>query len=152
MEESRLVLPLEAKDLQGLIPHQFPFLLVDRVLELERFGRIKALKNVTINESYFSGHFPQQPIMPGVLIIEALAQAAAILASASFEAQKDMMYLFAAISEARFKKPVYPGDTLILNVNLLNHKSGVGRFSAYALVEERVAVQAKLTCAQKKVK
>ena len=102
------------------LPHRFPFLLVDRVLELERGKHIKALKNVTINEPFFSGHFPHRPVMPGVLMLEALAQAAALLAFDALGVTPDdkTVYYFAGIDAARFKRPVEPGDQLILHVEL----------------------------------
>ncbi|MCV2504106.1 MAG: 3-hydroxyacyl-ACP dehydratase FabZ, partial [Neisseriaceae bacterium] len=124
-----VALPIEAKDIEKIIPHRNPFLLVDKVLELEPLKRIKALKNVSMNEPYFKGHFPGYPVMPGVLIIESLAQAAAILATLSFETKEDELYFFASISNARFKKPVHPGGTLILEASILNQKRGIGKFA-----------------------
>ncbi len=130
------------------LPHRYPFLMVDRVLELEHGKRIKALKNVTVNEPYFAGHFPHRPVMPGVMMIEALAQAAALL---SFDAvgsspSDNQIYYFAGIDAARFKRPVEPGDQLILDVTLDRMKSGVFKFTARASVEGELAVEASLTC------
>jgi 3-hydroxyacyl-[acyl-carrier-protein] dehydratase len=130
------------------LPHRYPFLMVDRVLELEHGKRIKALKNVTVNEPYFAGHFPHRPVMPGVMMIEALAQAAALL---SFDAvgsspSDNQIYYFAGIDAARFKRPVEPGDQLILDVTLDRMKSGVFKFTAQASVEGELAVEASLIC------
>jgi 3-hydroxyacyl-[acyl-carrier-protein] dehydratase len=130
------------------LPHRYPFLMVDRVLELEHGKRIKALKNVTVNEPYFLGHFPHRPVMPGVMMIEALAQAAALL---SFDAvgsspANNEIYYFAGIDGARFKRPVEPGDQLILDVVLDRMKSGVFKFTARATVEGDLAVEAALIC------
>ena len=130
------------------LPHRYPFLMVDRVLELEHGKRIKALKNVTVNEPYFAGHFPHRPVMPGVMMIEALAQAAALL---SFDAvgsspADNQIYYFAGIDGARFKRPVEPGDQLILDVTLDRMKSGVFKFTARATVEGELAVEASLIC------
>jgi 3-hydroxyacyl-[acyl-carrier-protein] dehydratase len=135
------------------LPHRYPFLMVDRVLELEHGKRIKALKNVTVNEPYFLGHFPHRPVMPGVMMIEALAQAAALL---SFDAvgsspANNEIYYFAGIDGARFKRPVEPGDQLILDVTLDRMKSGVFKFTARATVEGDLAVEAALICTVRKV-
>ena len=112
------------------LPHRYPFLLVDRVLELEPGKRIRALKNVTINEPFFVGHFPQRPVMPGVLMLEALAQAAALLAFKTLDIKPDdkTVYYFAGIDGARFKRPVEPGDQLILDVEVLRMKAGIWKF------------------------
>jgi len=135
------------------LPHRYPILLVDRVLELEPSRRIRALKNVTINEPYFVGHFPHRPVMPGVLMLEALAQAAAVLAFESLGAEPDeqTVYYFAGIDNARFKRPVEPGDQLLLDVTLVRAKAGVFKFAATALVGEEVAVEAGLTCAMRRI-
>jgi 3-hydroxyacyl-[acyl-carrier-protein] dehydratase len=135
------------------LPHRYPIMLVDRVLELEKNKHIRAIKNVSINEPYFSGHFPKRPVMPGVLMLEALAQAAAILAIKTVEIEFDenTIFYFAGIDGARFKRPVEPGDQLILDVTLLRMKAGVCKFAAKALVGEEVAVEAELTCTMRKV-
>ena len=130
------------------LPHRYPILLVDRVLEIEKGKRIKALKNVSINEPHFLGHFPHRPVMPGVLMLEALAQAAALL---SFDAQgvspdNKTVYYFAGIDSARFKRPVEPGDQLILDVELLRSKSGIFKFKGLASVNGEVAAEAELMC------
>jgi 3-hydroxyacyl-[acyl-carrier-protein] dehydratase len=135
------------------LPHRYPIMLVDRVLELEKNKHIRAIKNVSINEPYFTGHFPKRPVMPGVLMLEALAQAAAILAIKTVDVQFDenTIFYFAGIDGARFKRPVEPGDQLILDVTLLRMKAGVCKFAAKALVGEEVAVEAELTCTMRKV-
>ena len=131
------------------LPHRYPLLLVDRVLEFELGKRLVALKNVTINEPFFVGHFPQRPVMPGVLMLEALAQAAAILALESADVQIDdkTLVYFAAIDNARFKRPVEPGDQLLLEIKLLRLRQGVQRFEARARVGDELAVEAEMMCA-----
>jgi len=135
------------------LPHRYPFLLVDRVLELELNKRIRALKNVSINEPYFQGHFPHRPVMPGVLMLEALAQAAALLAfeSTGDGVDENMVIYFAGIDGARFKRPVEPGDQLILDVTLDRVKSGIYKFTAQGLVDGELAVSAELMCTKRKV-
>jgi len=135
------------------LPHRYPFLLVDRVLSIEKGKSIRALKNVTINEPFFGGHFPHRPVMPGVLMLEALAQAAALLSfdALDTESTQDMVYYFAGIEGARFKRPVEPGDQLILEAELLRMKAGIFKFKVRALVEGELAVEAELTCAMRKV-
>jgi 3-hydroxyacyl-[acyl-carrier-protein] dehydratase len=136
-----------------LLPHRYPFLLVDRVLEVEKGKYIKALKNVTINEPFFNGHFPHRPVMPGVLMLEALAQAAALL---SFETvgkglDENTVYYFAGIDGARFKRPVEPGDQLILEVELDRVKAGIYKFKAKASVGTELAVAAELMCTMRTI-
>lgn len=135
------------------LPHRYPFLLVDRVLELDKGKTIKALKNVSINEPFFEGHFPHRPVMPGVLMLEALAQAAALLAFDALDASPsdDMVYYFAGIDGARFKRPVEPGDQLILEVELLRMKAGIFKFQSRASVAAELAVEAELTCAMRAI-
>ena len=135
------------------LPHRYPFLLVDRVLELELNKRIRALKNVSINEPYFQGHFPHRPVMPGVLMLEALAQAAALLAfeSTGDGVDENMVIYFAGIDCARFKRPVEPGDQLILEVTLDRVKSGIYKFTAQGSVDGELAVSAELMCTKRKV-
>lgn len=135
------------------LPHRFPIILVDRVLAVEPGKRIVALKNVTINEPYFSGHFPHYPVMPGVLVIEAMAQAAAILSFTSLGKQADgkSLYYFAGIDGARFKRPVGPGDQLRLEVELLREKAGIGKFKGTALVDGQLVAEAELLCAYRQV-
>jgi 3-hydroxyacyl-[acyl-carrier-protein] dehydratase len=130
------------------LPHRYPFLMIDRILECEPGKSILALKNVTINEPYFGGHFPHHPVMPGVLIIEALAQAAAVLTFKTEGAKGDRnsVYYFVGIDGARFKKPVTAGDTLRLHVTLARHVRGIWKFDAQARVEDAVVAQAQLMC------
>jgi len=135
------------------LPHRYPIILVDRVLELEAGKKIVAIKNVTINEPVFMGHFPHYPVMPGVLIIEAMAQAAAILSFITFDKKSDpdSLYYFAGIDGARFKRPVEPGDQVRLEVELLREMRGVAKFSGRALVDGQVAAEADLMCAYRKI-
>ncbi|MBU3740388.1 MAG: 3-hydroxyacyl-ACP dehydratase FabZ [Rhodoferax sp.] len=135
------------------LPHRYPFLLVDRVTDLEKGVRIRALKNVTMNEPFFQGHFPYRPVMPGVLMLEALAQAAALLAFDALDTTPDSqsVYYFAGIDGARFKRPVEPGDQLTLEVELLRMKAGIFKFKARARVGDEVAVEAELTCAMRSI-
>ena len=135
------------------LPHRYPFLMVDRVLELDKGKRILALKNVTMNEPYFVGHFPRRPVMPGVMILEALAQAAAILAFDNIGVLPDdkTVFYFAGIDAARFKRPVEPGDQLLLHATLDRMKAGIVKFSARALVGEAVAAEAVLMCTMRTV-
>ncbi len=135
------------------LPHRYPFLLVDRVLELDKGVRIRALKNVTYNEPFFTGHFPARPVMPGVLMLEALAQAAALLSFDALDTEPgdDTVVYFAGIDNARFKRPVGPGDQLILEASIDRHKAGIYRYKARALVDEQVAVEAELMCTMRKV-
>ena len=135
------------------LPHRYPILLVDRVLELEEGKRIKAIKNVTINEPFFEGHFPHRPVMPGVLMLEALAQAAALLSFVTLGETPDdkTVYYFAGIDAARFKRPVEPGDQLILEVTLERRKAGIFKFKARATVGDELAVEAELMCTMRRV-
>lgn len=130
------------------LPHRYPFLLVDRVLECIPAERILALKNVSINEPFFPGHYPHHPVMPGVLIVEALAQAAAILSFKTMGGKPDdkSVYYFVGIDGARFKKPVSPGDQLMLEVSIKANKRGLWKFAAQALVGNQVAAEAELMC------
>lgn len=139
---------MDIQDILKRLPHRYPFLMVDRVLDIETGRRIKALKNVTMNEPFFSGHFPNRPVMPGVLMIEALAQAAAILAfehHGVLPDDKTVVY-FVGIDNARFKRPVGPGDQLILNCSLERSKGGIYKFETHATVNDQIAVSADLMC------
>ena len=135
------------------LPHRYPFLLVDRVLELDKGKRIKALKNVTMNEPFFTGHFPNRPVMPGVMMLEALAQAAAILAFDNVDVRPDdsTVFYFVGIDNARFKKPVEPGDQLVLNATLERSKAGIVKFAAHATVGDTTVVSADLMCTMRRV-
>ena len=135
------------------LPHRYPILLVDRVLEIEKGVRIRAIKNVSINEPFFMGHFPHRPVMPGVLMLEALAQVAALLSFDALGSSPDdnTVYYFAGIDGARFKRPVEPGDQLILEASIDRMKAGIFKFKARALVGEEVAVEADLMCTMRKI-
>ncbi|MDP1567168.1 MAG: 3-hydroxyacyl-ACP dehydratase FabZ [Polaromonas sp.] len=135
------------------LPHRYPFLLVDRVLELEKGKRIKALKNVTMNEPFFTGHFPHRPVMPGVLMLEAMAQAAALLAFDTVGVTPDdkTVYYFAGIDGARFKRPVEPGDQLVMDVTLDRMKSGIFKFKGISRVGTEVACEAELMCTMRTI-
>jgi 3-hydroxyacyl-[acyl-carrier-protein] dehydratase len=135
------------------LPHRYPILLVDRVLEIEKGKRLKALKNVSINEPYFVGHFPQRPVMPGVLMVEALAQAAALLAFDTYPNgfSKNSVVYFVGIDMARFKRPVEPGDQLILEVAIDRMKAGIFKFSGRGTVGEEVAFEAQLMCTLREI-
>jgi 3-hydroxyacyl-[acyl-carrier-protein] dehydratase len=135
------------------LPHRHPFLLVDRVLELTVGSHIVALKNVTMNEPFFPGHFPHHPVMPGVLIVEAMAQAAGILAfkSADVIPSDNSVIYFVGIDTARFKKPVTPGDQLRLEAQLLRQSRGILKFSTRALVDGKLAAEAELMCTLRQI-
>ena len=135
------------------LPHRYPFLLVDRVLSLDPGKEIVALKNVTINEPFFPGHYPHYPVMPGVLIIEAMAQVAALLSFGSMDSKPDekSVYYFAGIDGARFKRPVTPGDQLIITVTLTRSMRGLFKFSARSEVDGKLAAEAELMCTVKSV-
>jgi 3-hydroxyacyl-[acyl-carrier-protein] dehydratase len=130
------------------LPHRYPFLLVDRVIEFEKDVRLKALKNVTINEPFFNGHFPNRPVMPGVLMLEALAQASALLSFSSEGETSDgsRLYYFAGIDGARFKRVVEPGDQLILESTITRRKGAIYKYATRATVDGELAVEAELMC------
>jgi 3-hydroxyacyl-[acyl-carrier-protein] dehydratase len=135
------------------LPHRYPFVLVDKVLSYELGKSIDAIKNVTINEPFFPGHFPHYPVMPGVLVVEALAQAAAIL---SFKTLNDKpndhsVYYFVGIDKARFKKPVIPGDQLKLNVSIERTIKGIWKYKGIAMVEDEIAAEAEIMCVLKEI-
>lgn len=136
------------------LPHRYPFLLIDRVLEVRPGESLTAIKNVTINEPFFQGHFPGLPLMPGVLILEALAQASGILAYSTPEHRppQDCLYLFVGVNKARFKRQVEPGDQLRLHIRLLRMRRGYGLFDAQATVDEQVACAAELLCGFKETR
>ncbi|MDO9606518.1 MAG: 3-hydroxyacyl-ACP dehydratase FabZ [Hydrogenophaga sp.] len=135
------------------LPHRYPFILVDRVLELDKGKSIKALKNVTINEPFFGGHFPHRPVMPGVLMLEAMAQAAALLAFDTVGVTPDdkTVYYFAGIDGARFKRPVEPGDQLVMDVTLDRMKAGIFKFKGITRVGAEVACEAELMCTMRTI-
>ena len=135
--------------IQRLLPHRYPMLLVDRVLDWESGKFVRGVKNVTINEPFFQGHFPTYPVMPGVLVIEAMAQVAGLLTMLSDVARRDgsQLVLFAGIDEARFKRQVVPGDTLLLEAHLERAVRGIGRFRTKAMVGDELVCEAKLLAA-----
>jgi 3-hydroxyacyl-[acyl-carrier-protein] dehydratase len=136
---------LDIVQIMELLPHRYPFLLIDKILELEAGKRVVGIKNVTMNEPFFQGHFPGFPVMPGVLIIESMAQCAAILAyTATGDAAKDKVSYFMAIDKARFRKPVKPGDTLRIEVETLFNKRGIWSVAAKAYVGETLMTEAEL--------
>ncbi|WWO97857.1 MAG: 3-hydroxyacyl-ACP dehydratase FabZ [Candidatus Dasytiphilus stammeri] len=133
-----------------LLPHRFPFLLIDRVLYFEKGHFVRAVKNVSFNEPFFQGHFPNQPIFPGVLIIEAMAQATVILAFKSWDKlEKSELYYLASIDKARFKHLVLPGDQMILEVEFIKERSGMARFRGIAKVNNELVCEASLMCARR---
>ena len=139
---------MEIREILNYLPHRYPFILLDRVVSYEPGKKVVALKNVSVNEPFFQGHFPGNPIMPGVMILEALAQAAAILSfkSLQYESTENLLYYFVGIDNARFKKPVTPGDQLRLEVDIVRIVRGIGKFSARALVDGAVVTEADLMC------
>lgn len=143
---------LQIQEIMALLPHRYPFLLIDRVLDFTPGESLTALKNVTINEPIFTGHFPGMPIFPGVLILEALAQATGILGFKTVtERSENELYLFAAIDDARFKKPVLPGDTMILEVKFLKERRNMWKFYGEAKVEGLIVCSAELMCARREL-
>jgi 3-hydroxyacyl-[acyl-carrier-protein] dehydratase len=135
------------------LPHRYPILLVDRVLDLQRGKSIRAIKNVSINEPYFMGHFPHRPVMPGVLMLEAMAQAAALLSFDMLGVTPDdkTVYYFAGIDGARFKRPVEPGDQLVMDVSLERAKAGVFKFKGITRVGDELACEAELMCTMRTI-
>jgi len=140
---------MDVNQIMSLLPHRYPFLLIDRVVEIERKTRIVALKNVTINEPHFAGHFPDFPIMPGVLIIEAIAQAGAALLLTEFSAAEraSKLMVFTSIDDARFRRPVVPGDQLRIEVTVLNWRSNAVKMRGVATVDGKLACEATAMCA-----
>ncbi len=144
---------MDIQDILEYLPHRYPFLLVDRVLAIEPGLSLTGLKNVSYNEPFFPGHFPQRPIMPGVLIVEALAQATGILAFKSEGEKPDhrSMYYLVGVDNARFKRPVVPGDQLILDVRLDRIRRGIGKFFGEARVDGQLVATAELMCAKRDI-
>ena len=144
--------PLDVTAIERLLPHRFPFLLIDRVVELSG-EKVVALKNVTINEPFFAGHFPKRPVMPGVLMLEALAQAAALLSFETMGQQPDdrTVYYFAGIDGARFKRVVEPGDQLVLEVEVDRVRAGIWKYRARARVGDELACEAELMCTMRRI-
>lgn len=139
---------IEIKEIMSLLPHRYPLLLIDRVTDYEINKSISAYKNITINESIFNGHFPGEPIFPGVLILEAMAQAAGILGFKSM-GNSDKLYLYAGIDKARFKAPVVPGDRLDFNVNYVKERRGIWKFEGVASVDGKDVCTADFMCAMR---
>jgi beta-hydroxyacyl-ACP dehydratase FabZ len=137
---------LDTNAIQRILPHRYPFLMVDAILEMEPKKRIVGVKNVTINEDYFVGHFPSQPIMPGVLIIESMAQAAAVLLLQEVEGAEGKLPFLAAIESVRFRRPVVPGDQLIVEVTVLKSRSNFCQVKGIAKVNGETAAEAVLSC------
>lgn len=143
---------IDILEVMRLLPHRYPFLLIDRVLKATPHDSLTAIKNVTINEPYFVGHFDSFPVMPGVLIVEAMAQAAGLLIIKSIgERKKNEVYFFAAIDKARFKRQVIPGDQLVFDIKLLRMARGVSKFTAIASVDGQIAAEAEIMIAKKEV-
>jgi len=134
---------IDINEIMQLMPHSYPFLLVDRILEFEPAKRIVGIKNVTFNEPYFTGHFPQRPIMPGVLIVEALAQTGGVLAFKSFPEKKGLVF-FTGIDNARFRKPVIPGDQIKLVLEVIKHRREIWVFEGKAYVDNEVVAEARI--------
>ncbi len=145
-EESSNLTEIGIREILNLLPHRFPFLMVDKVIALEKGKSITAIKNTTINEPFFQGHFPSYPVMPGVLILEALAQAGGILAYKTEEDDdlKNMLTYFMGIDKARFRKPIFPGSTIVLNVELVKRKQFIWMFHGKALVDGKLCAEADL--------
>ena len=138
---------LDISKVMEYLPHRYPFLLIDRVIETDASECLSALKNVTINEPFFQGHFPEHPVMPGVLILEALAQATGLLAFTSMgDGHKSKLYMLVGIDKARFRGQVVPGDQLRLNVRLKRNMRGIGQYECQALVGERLVAEAEMMC------
>lgn len=147
-------IPLDNMDISHImerLPHRYPFLLVDRVLECEPGQRLLAVKNVSMNEPFFQGHFPGKPVMPGVLVVEALAQTTCLLAMETDESENGLIYLLAGVDKARFKRPVTPGDQLYLEASLIKRKRGIWVFSTEARVDEQLVASAEIMCAAREL-
>jgi 3-hydroxyacyl-[acyl-carrier-protein] dehydratase len=144
---------LDIHEILNHLPHRYPFVLIDRVTDLKLNEEITAIKNVTINEPFFPGHFPYHPVMPGVLIVEAMAQAAAVLSFKTMNVlpSEDSVYYFAGIDNVRFKKPVSPGDQLILNVKIDRVLKGIWKYKAQAKVDDQIVAEAEMMCILKNI-
>ncbi len=138
---------MDINEIQQIIPHRYPMLLIDRIVEIEPLKRIVALKNVTMNEQVFQGHFPGAPVFPGVLIIEAMAQAGAVLLFREVPDRENKLMFFTGIEEAKFRRPVVPGDQLRLEVTVLKYKMGYAKLTAKAYVGDQLAAEASLSSA-----
>ncbi|MGQ0286963.1 3-hydroxyacyl-ACP dehydratase FabZ [Pasteurellaceae bacterium 22721_9_1] len=140
---------IEASEIMTLLPHRYPFLLVDRVVDYQEGEWLKAVKNISVNEPCFTGHFPENPVFPGVLILEAMAQATGVLACKTYRPLENELYYFAAIDSARFRRPVLPGDRMELEVRFVAERRGVTKFTGVATVDGKVVCEAELMCARR---
>ena len=138
---------MDINQIQALLRHRYPFLLLDRVLELDRMKRVVGVKNVTVNEPFFSGHFPGAPIMPGVLIVECMAQCGAVLLLTEIQDREDKLVFFTGIEKARFRRPVVPGDQLRIEVNVLAWRRITGRMDGKVFVDGKLVAEAIISCA-----
>jgi len=136
---------LDINDIRAILPHRYPFLLVDRIVEMEP-ERIVGIKNVTLNEPFFQGHFPDFPVMPGVLIIEAMAQTAGVLVLKTIEGRENKLVLLVAVENARFRKPVVPGDSLRMEMKVIRRKASVAKMAGVATVDGVVVAEAEVMC------
>jgi 3-hydroxyacyl-[acyl-carrier-protein] dehydratase len=143
VEKRKVIQMMNSIEIQKILPHRFPFLLIDRITEMVPKSKAVGLKNVTINEPFFQGHFPDNPIMPGVLVIEAMAQVSGILAFQSGAEGKSVYFM--SIEKAKFRKPVVPGDQLIFEVNIVKQRNNVWKFSGQAFVDKKVVAEAEFT-------
>ncbi|MEO6828506.1 MAG: 3-hydroxyacyl-ACP dehydratase FabZ [Acidobacteriaceae bacterium] len=146
LQEPGLTAPLDIVEIMAILPHRYPFLLIDRVVEVTRKQRIVAIKNVTINEPFFQGHFPDYPIMPGVLLVEAIAQAGGALLLNEIPDRGDKLMVFTGIERAKFRRPVIPGDQVRIEVDVLNWRSRAVRMRGNAFVEGKLACEATVMC------
>jgi 3-hydroxyacyl-[acyl-carrier-protein] dehydratase len=144
---------MDINDILRHLPHRYPFLLIDRVIEFNKGESLTGLKNVTYNEPFFQGHFPQRPVMPGVLILEAMAQATGLLAFRTLEntADRDTLYFLVGMDRVRFKRPVEPGDQLLLSARLLKTKRGIWMFDCDARVDGAIAASAEIMCTERDI-
>lgn len=147
MSELKFPLPMGVSEIERLLPHRYPFLLLDRIVEFEPTKRVVALKNVTANESFFQGHFPGFPVMPGVLLLEAMAQAGALMILHEDANLGDHLIYFTGVDGCKFRRPVVPGDQVRLEVDVLRFRSNAGRMQGRAMVEGKLAAEATLSCA-----
>jgi 3-hydroxyacyl-[acyl-carrier-protein] dehydratase len=149
----RFDMQLDIHEILNHLPHRYPFVLIDRVTDLKLNEEITAIKNVTINEPFFPGHFPYHPVMPGVLIVEAMAQAAAVLSFKTMNVlpSEDSVYYFAGIDNVRFKKPVSPGDQLVLTVKIDRVLKGIWKYKAQAKVDDQIVAEAEMMCILKNI-
>jgi 3-hydroxyacyl-[acyl-carrier-protein] dehydratase len=136
----------DIQEILGFLPHRYPFLLIDRVVEFEPTKRIVAIKNVSINEPFFQGHFPGYPIMPGVLVVEAMAQAGGMIMMAEIPDREKKLVVFTGIERAKFRRPITPGDQIRIEVEVLSMRTRAGRIQGRALVDGKLACEATLTC------